>query len=224
MAALAGLLMAAFVALGFTYPAIAAGLCASCVGLDRIAPRVSVEPAMSTAGRQRMLKSIEEARKRVANVWGETPPSVRWVACVSINCDRRLGGLGASAVTLSTPFGSTIHLSPGGLNPTIMAHELAHATLHGMVGIRRQISGDLPAWMDEGMAVLVSGDRRFLDEAGKPLNCAHMPDVLPRSPFVWGPASGRNIDLYRQAACRVFAYQQPVAQLARRLSQGWSPE
>ncbi|MEL7273677.1 MAG: hypothetical protein AAGK33_09585 [Pseudomonadota bacterium] len=224
LASLAALAVAGVLAIGFTYPAIAAGLCASCLGMERIAPRVSVEPAMSAAGRKRLLAHVAQARSKVAAVWGAQPPAVRWVACVSINCDRRLGGLGASAVTLSTPLGSTVHLSPGGLNATIMAHELAHATLHGMVGVRRQMSGDLPAWMDEGMAVLVSGDRRFLDENDTPLNCLHLPDALPRSPFVWGPASGKNTDLYRQAACRVFSYQKPVARLAQKLADGWSPE
>ena len=126
------------------------------------------------------------------------------VVCATAACHRRLGGGGARAMILTTPFGSVIRVSPRGANTTILAHELAHVRIHGVAGWWAQITGTLPAWFDEGLAVIVSGDGRYLRPDGTPRTCAPASaPPLPQSPFDWAARAGREPDLYAHAACAV---------------------
>ena len=58
-----------------------------------------------------------------------------------------------------------ILVSPRGLQSFIVAHELAHAELHKRLGFYRTYF-DYPHWKNEGMAVWVSRDPRYMDSSG----------------------------------------------------------
>ena len=66
----------------------------------------------------------------------------------------------------------------------------------------------MPAWFDEGVAVIVSDDGRYLKPGMEGAQrCTVQPDgPLPESPFKWEPAAGKIHTLYAQAACAVLQW------------------
>ena len=195
-------------AVAWTYPALAAAVCAPCAGLERVTPTLVVEPSMDAATRAELLATREAASQRVADFFGTRSPALDGavlVACVTEACDRRLGGRGPRATAYSTPVLTAIRLSPRGLDRTIVAHELAHVAIHERAGHARQRSGAFPAWFDEGLAVIVSRDTRYVRE-GRATRCA--PGALPSNPHDWAALTGREPMIYADAACRVLRWLQ----------------
>ncbi|MCO4054640.1 MAG: hypothetical protein HEQ16_11440 [Bosea sp.] len=104
---------------------------------------------------------------------------------------------------MTIPFVSIIRLAPRGLNLTILTHEFSHVELHRRIGVLKLLRGAIPAWFDEGVAVIVSDDERYLN----PGATAHdrckreVARPLPVSAFVWAPEAGKDPMLYADAAC-----------------------
>jgi len=189
----------------FLSPAVAAYVCPGCYGLKRVADSLFVDRAMSVEERTKLQETVARAAAQVAAFYGSFDQHPTLLVCATEECDRRLGGKGARAVTYGTTF---IRLSPRGLNQTILAHELSHAELHARIGRLRLLTGALPAWFDEGLAVIVSDDARYLGPGTtSATRCLAEPDGdLPSGPFQWGPAAGKTPGLYAQAACRVMRW------------------
>ena len=186
-------------------PAVAAYACPSCYGLQRVTGSLIVDPAMSVEDRTKLQEIVARAAVQVADFYGSFAQQPILLACATEECDRRLGGKGARANTYGTTF---IRLSPRGLNQAILAHEFSHVELHARIGVFRLLVGAIPAWFDEGLAVIVSDDARYLRRgATSATRCLAEPDGdLPSSPFQWGPAAGKTPGLYAQAACRVMRW------------------
>lgn len=208
-----GLVAAVLAALGaastpFTVPVLAAYACPACYGLERIAPALYVEAAMPDQGRAALKAAIAAGEARVASFYGSYGARPALLACATEACDRKLGGRGARATAYTMPGGTIIRFSPRGLNETIIAHEFSHAELHRRIGIWRLFMGAVPAWFDEGVAVIVSNDDRYLKPgADGPERCTVQPDgPLPASHFEWGAAAGKTPGLYAQAACKTLLW------------------
>ncbi len=189
-------------------PAMAAYACPRCYGLVPVSPGLYVEAAMPLADRTALRATIAGAEAQVAAFYGSFDRRPTVLACATEACDRRLGGRGARATTFGTWF---IRLSPRGLDATIVAHEFSHVEFHARVGELRLISGAVPAWFDEGLAVIVSRDTRYLafDAAGGSSvgRCVAEPrGDLPSSPFEWAESSGKTPGLYAEAACGVMRW------------------
>jgi len=204
------LIAAVFVILGtalvvLVWPAVAAYLCPSCYGLERVTDSLFVEPAMSVEDRRMLQETVARAAGQVASFYGSIDRQPILLACASEDCDRKLGGRGARANTYGTTF---IRLSPRGLNQTILAHEFSHVELHSRIGQFRLLTRAIPAWFDEGLAVIVSDDARYLGPGTmSATRCLLEPQGnLPSSPFQWGHAAGKTPGLYAQAACRVMRW------------------
>jgi len=191
--------------LPFVSPAVAAYACPSCYGLQRVTGSLFVDPAMSVEDRTRLQEVVALAAVQVADFYGSFDRQPTVLACATEECDRKLGGKGARANTYGTTF---IRLSPRGLNQTILAHEFSHVELHARIGGFRLLMGAIPAWFDEGLAVIVSDDARYLRPgATSATRCLAEPDGdLPSSSFQWGPAASKTPSLYAQAACRVMRW------------------
>ncbi len=99
-----------------------------------------------------------------------------------------------------------VHPRTGGL-PDILLHEFSHVELHARVGLWGMLTGAIPAWFDEGLAVLVSQDQRYLDAENEALGCDEVrADSLPVSSRDWRRQAGRHAQrLYHDAACAVQA-------------------
>ena len=189
----------------FVWPAVAAYACPSCYGLERITGSLFVDPAMSVEDRRMLQETVARAAAQVASFYRSFDRQPILLACASEDCDRKLGGRGARANTYGTTF---IRLSPRGFNQTILAHEFSHVELHARIGQFRLLMGAIPAWFDEGLAVIVSDDARYLGPGTtSATRCLIEPQGdLPSNPSQWGHAAGKTPGLYAQAACRVMRW------------------
>jgi hypothetical protein len=84
-------------------------------------------------------------------------------------------------------------LSPRGVDAVIASHEMAHIELH------QRLDADVPQWFDEGLAVVVAGDPRYLGEHCRTAFEGPLPETLP----AWLDAASADQQVYARAACRV---------------------
>jgi hypothetical protein len=202
-----GLLILA--ALPFVYPVIATTACPACYGMERAQPRVIVDAGMPPAMRGQLSDNIRSGASIVSAFYGSFSREPIFIACSTEECDRAMGGGGARAVTFSTPFATFIRVSPRGIDPTIIAHEMAHVELHRRIGTWRFLKGAVPAWFDEGVAVVVSNDVRYLkDGPNAAARCLREPaDDLPSSRWEWNTrAANEHQTMYADAACAVLRW------------------
>lgn len=187
------------------YPAIATTICTACYGMERAAPRLIVDRGMPPQMRDTLLANAKEAESLVREFYGSFDLAPIIVGCSTDECDRRMGGRGALASTTTTPFAIITRVSPHGQTPTILAHEFSHVELHRRIGSRKLANGTMPAWFDEGVAVIVSDDNRYLNPGTTTAERCVRESVssLPSSPAEWGPRAGKDRMIYADAACRV---------------------
>lgn len=198
----------AVVSLVIAYPAIGAAACPLCFGMERVSSTLIVDREMPAATRQRVIEDLAFAEEAAAGFFGLGTVRFVVLGCSSEVCDRALGGKGARAEVHHTPFISFVRVSPRGLNRTILTHEFVHLVVRRLAGFDATLTGRLPAWFDEGLAVIVSADDRYLKPgATADERCRHEPaESLPASPFEWGPLAGKNNDVYAKAACAVLRW------------------
>jgi len=176
------------------FPVVGAATCPLCYGLDRFGDDRFIERTASP-----------QLRGHVGDVVGQASADTqpRVLVCVSDDCYRRIGGIGSRGTAW---FDVALQLSPRGIDPVIAAHELSHMELRHRLGRLRFLMGAIPAWFDEGVAVVVSDDRRYLAPANAPEPCLIRSDEeLPTGRFDWIREVGRfdTKQLYAKAACRV---------------------
>lgn len=192
-------------------PALAAYLCPSCFGLERLQGQIWIEPRMTRAERSQLTSDFNEARTRVSAVYGPLQAEPVLLACTSDDCDRRIGGKGSRGATYGW---HVARIAPRGRSSIVIAHELAHAELHLRIGWWGLLTGGYPAWFDEGLAVLVSRDPRTLDltRPNAPRCRVVMSDAdvarLPTTTSHWVEEMWRTRDLYARAGCVVARWYQ----------------
>lgn len=184
----------------------AAYACPACFGLEGMGSGIYVETTMPLPDRAKLARMISQAREQVASFYGSFEPTPVLLVCATEGCARRLGE-GAKATAFGASF---IRVAPAGTTVTILAHEFSHIELHARIGLWKLLRGALASWFDEGVAVIVSNDARYL----KPGNTskdrclvdasAMSPASLPTSIFQsgWGSRPG----LYAAAACNVLKW------------------
>lgn len=204
--ALTGLLVAfglAAAALGgaaFAYPAAAAIACPTCFGFERIGSGVYVQGVRSP-GAQASAHVVDEGRAKVRAFYRQLESHPEILLCTTDACYKRVGGGASRGMAL---LDRALVLSPRGLNPTIAAHELAHVELHARLGLVKTMRRTIPQWFDEGLAVYVSDDPRYIAAAGATDRClvAESSEALPTTRQAW-VENAASRDLYAKAACRV---------------------
>ncbi|MEU8379870.1 hypothetical protein [Streptosporangium sp. NPDC048865] len=188
------LLAAAPVVTAIAYPSVAATTCPGCYGLERLRPGLYAEPGLSRAQRRHVTEVIGQADRRVRDFFGGRKGSPDILVCLSEDCYARIGGGRERGVAV---LNRSVMLSPRGVDPVIVSHELTHVELHA-----RLDGTDVPQWFDEGLAVLVSDDPRYLAPAGD--RClADSGRPLPATLGDWLRAASADPGLYAEAACRV---------------------
>jgi hypothetical protein len=187
-------LLALVVGVSVAFPAVAATTCPGCYGLDRVRPGLHVEPGIGAEQRTRVSGAVDEGTRRVATFFGGLRSAPDFVACVTDDCYTRIGGGGERGIAV---LNRAVMLSPRGIDPVIAAHELTHVELHTRLG-----SGSVPQWFDEGLAVLVSDDPRYVRPDGD--RCLVEPaGPLPETLGDWLDAARADAMVYAQAACAV---------------------
>lgn len=198
-----GLGIAAALAVGLvtlTYPAAAAVACPQCYGFERLAPQLFVESAMSDRERRQAVEITAEAQSTVEDFYGAQGASPRILICASATCYRRIGGGGSRGIAL---LDIALFLSPRGANKVIATHELAHIELHRRIGRLGTLQRVIPQWFDEGLAVVISDDRRYLKPPQEADRCLEAPNgELPTTVKSWTHSLSGD-QLYAKAACRV---------------------
>ncbi|MEJ3651969.1 hypothetical protein WEH80_03020 [Actinomycetes bacterium KLBMP 9759] len=194
LVALVVLAVAAVVGVAVAFPAVAATTCPGCYGMVQARPGVYVEPGSSIDEERHVLAVVDEALRQVDGFFGGLVSSPSFLGCRSDTCYARIGGGGERGVAV---LNRAVMLSPRGLDPVIATHELTHVELHA-----RLRGATVPQWFDEGLAVLVSGDARYLAEGGD--RCLVEPaGPLPSTLPEWLRAASADPQVYAQAACRV---------------------
>jgi hypothetical protein len=187
-------LLALVVGVSAAFPAVAATTCPGCYGLERLRPGLHVEPGIGAEQRARVTGAVDEGTRSVAAFFGGLRSAPDFLACVTDDCYTRIGGGGERGIAV---LNRAVMLSPRGIDPVIAAHELTHVELHARLG-----SGSVPQWFDEGLAVLVSDDPRYLRPDGD--RCLVEPaGPLPETLGDWLSAASADARVYAQAACAV---------------------
>lgn len=188
-----------FAALVFAYPAAASIACPRCFGFQPMGGGLYVDRDMPVETRSSAEAIVEQARQNVAEFYGGLKAHPLVFACSTAECYRRLHGGGSRGMAILS---QALVLSPRGLNVTIATHELSHIELHRRVGTLRAYRGAVPAWFDEGLAVIVSNDTRYLKPGGDGDRCLQSSDQpLPETQRAW--LRPGDDSLYAVAACRV---------------------
>ncbi|WP_045741864.1 hypothetical protein [Actinoplanes rectilineatus] len=188
------LVAAATVGLAVGAPVVAAAACPQCYGLSEIADGVYAD--RDDDAYRRML---DAADRRISTFYGGRVSDPRVLICSTSECYRRLGGGGEKGRALGR---WSLMLAPAGANEVIATHELAHAELHERLG---SAASDVPDWFDEGLAVLISDDERYLRPESEADRCL-LPweEALPVVSADWAAATrDLNDRSYLQAACVV---------------------
>lgn len=184
----------------FAFPVAAAAACPSCYGFTALPQSdIYIERGMAPATQAALETVLANARTRVVAFYGSVTAHPRILACATPRCFARLRGGRRAAVSYADLL---LVISPRGTNGVIAAHELAHLEFHHRIGIMRFLTGAVPAWFDEGLAVEVSGDPRYVGAAAAPCRAGDR-ERLPESMFAWQARTPAGHDSYALAACRV---------------------
>jgi hypothetical protein len=135
--------------------------------VQKISPRTYVQSS-DADGNAAHLRSIGVAQARVARYVGPLRSDPVWIICNSSECYSGITGNGFKA----SAFGSfLIVVSPRAHSVEFLAHELLHAELSSRLS--SSAIKQVPAWFNEGLAVLVSEDPRFTSrtQSWQRLNC-----------------------------------------------------
>ncbi|TMR25047.1 hypothetical protein ETD86_02735 [Nonomuraea turkmeniaca] len=188
------LLTAAAALTAIVFPSVAATTCPGCYGLERLQPGLYAEPGLPQDRRRHVTEVVEQANKRVRDFFGGRKTSPDILVCLSEDCYRRIGGGRERGIAV---LNRSVMLSPRGVDPVIASHELTHVELHARLG-----GTEVPQWFDEGLAVLVSDDPRYLARTGdRCLLDSRRP--LPATLDDWLRAASADPRLYAEAACQV---------------------
>jgi hypothetical protein len=188
--------LALVVGVAVAFPAVASTTCPGCYGLERVRKGLHVQPGVTAAQREQVTDAVDEGTRRAAAFFGGLRSDPDFLACLTDECYARIGGGGERGIAV---LNRAVMLSPRGIDPVIAAHELTHVELHTRLG-----KGTVPQWFDEGLAVLVSDDPRYLRPAGEGDRCLVVPTgPLPETLDDWLRAASVDAQVYAQAACAV---------------------
>lgn len=185
-------------------PAMGMYVCAGCYGFEAHGSHLYFDKAMDAPTATRLKTSLAEGRARVEAFYGSVQSDPRIFVCGSEACDKRMrhrGGAKARAYGASFIF-----FYSQWTGPDFFAHELSHIELHHRIGLRRMVSGAVPAWFDEGVASVISRDPRYVKQGPDgALACVAQPDgPLPTGRSDWSRAAGDpDRPIYAMAACAV---------------------
>jgi hypothetical protein len=184
----------------YALPSSAAAVCPACYGFQEAAPSIYVQKTMSDNERLVIVGTVKEARKNLTEFWGPLEAKPRVLVCSDDDCFRHLGGGRRKGMSL---YDQVAVLSPRGSNVTIAAHELSMNELHHRIGPLAFVTGQMPIWFDEGIAMYTSNDLRYLSPVGQANRClVPAPTFLPTGMLEWNRTALVDHQLYAKAACR----------------------
>lgn len=124
-------------------------------GLSPISPGLWIDDPARAAEAQDV---TQKSREIAAAFHGTAPLPDRIVFCTTQPCADRFN-IYARGLSYG---GHLILLAPEGINQTILAHELSHIALRTNARWFEDIRPRFPSWFDEGLAIHVSPDPRYI--------------------------------------------------------------
>ena len=194
-------------ALGFAYPMLPAALCPACFGLQLTQAGIVVQGSTPAARQAELAEMTAQAAAHVAAELGPIGTAYRVIFCADADCAARLRVHGAAGLAISTPLGAVVYIAPQGASPEILRHELAHVAIHHRAGLMATLNGRLPAWLDEGLAVIASDDPAHLRAGEGVARCAAPPVRLVANPFEFASAAAGDPGLYTRSACAALHFE-----------------
>ena len=195
---LALVLMASGAVFAFN-PIVIADLCPQCFGFHSIGNGIYVQGGAS-ASQGRITLEVRQASQQVQDFFGNSLPPVRVLICSTEPCYHRAEGRGGISKAVSW-WDRALIVSPRGQNVTIITHEMTHMEFRHLLGPTAYAK--VPSWFDEGLAVYVSDDRRYLAPIGLQTRClVSGEESLPTSDW-WAVMTRNPARAYALAACRV---------------------
>lgn len=205
--ALVALVVLSAVALGVAYPILPAAVCPACFGLKLTGTGIVVQQGTAEARQRGLAELTAQAIQQVAAELGPFDVRHRVIFCSDAACAARLGLRNAAGLTISTAFGAVVYIGPHGATPVILRHEFTHVAIHDRAGVMASLNGRLPAWLDEGLAVIVSDDPVHLRPGDGIARCAAPPVRLVANPFDFARAAARDPGLYTRSACAALHFE-----------------
>ena len=96
---------------------------------------------------------VKEAKDRNTELWGGINSEPVFLFCTNWDDYYKFGMYRTQAMTRMNFAGEYIILSPAGINPDDVSHEMCHAELYSRVGYENDKK--IPLWFHEGLAMLV---------------------------------------------------------------------
>lgn len=181
---------------------VAVAVCPSCFGFERIASDTYVQQGMPLEEQTLAKNVLASSENRIREFYGDIERYPRVLICATQECIGRLGG-GAAASGSVGAF--VLLLGPKGINVIEISHELSLIEVSGRIGLYHSIMDTVPAWYEEGVAVLVSDDPEFIAPVRANVDrCLADPSgILPVDMTKWLDEADEYPFIYAQAACRV---------------------
>jgi hypothetical protein len=181
-------------------PGVAAMTCPWCFGFERLEPGVYIEKSASETVRHTTEASLRKGKLAVGQYFGSVQSDPTIFVCETDLCYARAEQRGGQTVGISF-LDWVIVLSPRAKGDVAFAHELSHTELHNRLG---PLMFNVPTWFDEGLAVNVSNDPRYLAAAGSKSRCiVELPKLVPMNGAAWVSATEDTSTPYAEAACLV---------------------
>lgn len=176
--------------------------CHSCFGLVGYRDFYTDLP-ISGERRDEIVEMIQAARRRVRQIYPDASVDPDLIICQTLECDRRAGIEGNKG---RTSWESVVFIAHNSIEIINLSHELAHVAFeesYGSTGIR---TGQIPAWFNEGLAVIVSGDLQMIPKSEIQEEICRQLAILdlPVSLSDWMTQARTDHKLYMKATCRVW--------------------
>lgn len=200
--ALANALIFIFAFGGANAGPLAASFCPECFGFKSVGNNIFMDNVSSDKQIETFKNWIQSSKIEVTEYFPTLASNPRFLVCLSTDCDARMGNVGAKAQTYKN---NLIYVTSKGFEQKFVTHELSHVAFHEKAANLLSPSGVFPAWFDEGLAVIISKDERYIVPSleGKKACIRTDIDDLPSNTITWGHEAGKDRMVYSRAACRV---------------------
>ncbi len=144
----------------YLYPIYPALICPGCFGFEEVSDNFYIQSNLPEQKRKEIAEIYDIAQIRISAVLGPIQSKPVIFACSD---EAKFLGLGGGKERWRVLTQAAVIFSPRGLNVSSMGHTLSHMELKQQVGASYSNTA-IPAWFDEGLAVLVSKDERYTGE------------------------------------------------------------
>lgn len=176
------ILLSAIIAAGYTTfnrPAVNC-MMAEFIYMHEADDNIYISPDATEKEIQQSLALVREAKKRNTELWGDILSNPVFIFCTGWEDYYKFGMYRTQAMTRMNFAGEYIILSPLGMNPDDVSHEMCHAELYSRVGFEND--KNIPLWFHEGLAMLVCKEypgnyKGYLAEWNKMTKSS--PDIIP---------------------------------------------